>query len=350
MFLCLAVFLFASCRRSAFSDRTGAGAADEQSTAQETVSITSTEENTKGVSVPEFLSALAEEVILDEAEFTVWGDLIKGAAPYTMRGFIPCELVMDGKRSRSLYTEDGLVIVERRNGDHDNDRSHEYDYLFVKDGRELWLKLDDIPLYAQNLAFYFYDVDGDGSDELWIGGWGGEGAASFCRVVRLETMTEIPIAVNRDEDYFSRYVPEISITEIMKISDEDIRLSYTATDMNGNIHEGYQYLGEGNWNIHLPLTENEKYEIISEAEVTALSAVYVTGDDGLRTPDGRIHCTCTKYCYNVRSFGAPRSLAQLDIYCEYDPVTDSFLPVSVELSLGNEEQDGEEQWVEIETE
>lgn len=302
----------------------------EQNTSQEPASKSSEETS----SVPAFLADAADEVILDETKFTVWADYIGGVKLYTNQGFAPCELIVDGEHYRGLYTEDGLVIMENHTAGQD--------YVFMKNGNSRSMELGGLPL-CDKLAFYFYDMDGDGKNELLTEGYTGAGGEPVCHVLRQDTMQEIPLGLDTDENWFSYYIPEIELTEVLKTSEHSVRLAYTLTDRAGSTYHGWRYVNE---ETPTSLSDNEEYEL---AEINGMSVrcTIASEADPHPTPNGQIRCLVTAGCRNTKSTGPSTLLTQLWIICQYDAVSDSFLPVSAVLSLGNENQDGEAQWTEI---
>ena len=60
--------------------------------------------------VPEFLHNIADEVVADSEQFTIWESYSMHKS-YETQGFGFCELIRDGVRSEALYTQSGIVII-----------------------------------------------------------------------------------------------------------------------------------------------------------------------------------------------------------------------------------------------
>ena len=62
---------------------------------------------------PEFLIDFADEVVVDEKDFKMWDYeneyyFYKG---WENEGFAPCEIVLDGRRCKGMYTESGVALI-----------------------------------------------------------------------------------------------------------------------------------------------------------------------------------------------------------------------------------------------
>lgn len=272
--------------------------------------------------VPGFLLDIADEVVIDEADFTLW-DSYSMHKSYEMQGFKFCELLRDGVRSRAIYTESGIVIVsEERAG-----KSSACTVMYK--GSSMTLEDDIFGVFGDKLKIYLYDFDMDGNGELVINSLGDGYTNNSVAVIRMEPWGRIEFEHISPEEFVSN----MEITDVTRVSPDEIEYGYTVEDWYGNLYDGsaeYTNYIEG-----YDIPENEGYSV---AGWDSWQGVWA--DDG-----------CITYSYMPymasEDFNVVSRFAAIKLNYTYDAEKDAFVCNLALMDLGKEKESTDEKIVEL---
>ena len=268
-------------------------------------------ENNKDV--PEFLHNIADEVVADSEQFTIWESYSMHKS-YETQGFGFCELIRDGVRSEALYTQSGIVIIsEERSGNTPL-------CTVMYNGDSMTLEDEIFGVFGDKLNIYLYDFDQDGNDELVINSLGGD-MGNKAAVIRMKPFERIPF----DEILPEEFVSDVDITDVTAISSDEIEFGYRVEDWYGNTYEdSAKYT---NYIESYDISENQNYS--------------VTGWDGqlgmLAEGDSVTYSYMARMQSEDGNVNAYFALIKLEY--KYDSSKNAFVCGSASMSIGDGKED-----------
>mgnify|MGYP000060731648 FL=1 len=187
---------------------------------QTTYSVDGQAENTESrvpKKAPDFLAEFSDEVVVDEKDFKMWDYeneyyFYKG---WENEGFAPCEIVLDGRRCKGMYTESGVALigVEQENA---SPRC-----MVVYKDKSMMLSDSVEAVFLDNwLSVYFYDFDGDENDELVICSMKSEAADDNIAVIKLEPFEKLAFRLREPDDFVP--LSEMSVTDVTWVDKDRI--------------------------------------------------------------------------------------------------------------------------------
>lgn len=197
--------------------------------------------------IPEFLSDIADEVVVDDGSFILW-DSNSMHKSYEMQGFRFCELSREGVRSKALYTESGIVIISK-------ERTGNTPLCTVMyNGDSMTLEDEIFGVFGDKLKIYLYDFDQDGNEELVINSLGGD-MGNKAAVIRMSPFERIAF----DEILPEEFISDIEITDVTTIGSDEIEFGYKIEDWYGNTYEDSAKYTNYIENYDIP--ENQNYSV-----------------------------------------------------------------------------------------
>lgn len=285
---------------------------DKQTQGSDAASMAGTE---KAKTVPQFLADIADEVVVDEKDFSIWETENQFAYFYKgweNNGFAPCELVIDGVRCQGMYTESGVAIIAVKNEDADL-----HAMVIYKD-KSMMLDEAIIPYFYENyLNVYFNDFDNDGEDELVVHTWQEDvdGEPGGIAVLKLEPFEEMTFGYKEPEDFVS--LSNMSITDVKWINKDEIEYTFKVQDWYGNEYDGWG--SYHNFIKSYSIPENDEYYVDS----------WIAGGYGAR--GDKIWRSYSASMTNGSSVSS--SLLGLKIYYTYDSEKNEFVSDTATLNI-----------------
>lgn len=199
-------------------------------------------ETTEQSDVPSFLLDIADNVRTGDG-MGLWrkAQLEYIATNYT--DYQPCVLVIDGKWYKSLYREDGLVIMECR-----DENGNPKACRLVYGDKEI-----SVPIRQKLLDgtwVFGMDIDKDGNDELVVQSYGSFGESDLLNIICMDTFELMKINTS-----LNFVLAEYSINVIEEVSETKKNCQFYLKD-----YSGAEYFGDISISSSTAYADNVEYE------------------------------------------------------------------------------------------
>ena len=263
--------------------------------------------------IPEFLRDIADDVVVDSKQFTMWESYSMHKS-YETQGFGFCELIRDGVRSEALYTQSGIVIVsEERSGNTPL-------CTVMYNGDSMTLEDEIFGVFGDKLKIYLYAFDQDGNEELVINSLGGD-MDNKAAVIRMEPFERIPF----DEILPEEFVSNVEITDVTAISNDEIEFGYRVEDWYGNTYEdSAKYT---NYIESYDIPENQNYSVTGWDKQLGM----------LAEGDGVTYSYMA--CMQSEDENVNAYFALIKLEYKYDSSKNAFVCCSASMSIGDENEE-----------